>query len=113
MSQSTQDQIIILSLQTMFEKAEAEKLWFYHESEGEGEVWASPGYLRQEQSEGRLIWAPEHWTLRSPLGYMAMLHNKASSLVNEYNDLAEILRMPHISLQEQQDMTPAARTGSI
>ena len=113
MSQSTQDQIIIMSLQPMFEQAEAENLWFYHESDGEGEVWASPRYLHQEHAEGRLIWSPEHWILRSPLDYMASLHQKASSLVDEYNDLAEILLMPHILLREQQNMTPAARIAKL
>ena len=93
----------------MFEQAEAEKLWFYHESDSEGEVWASPRYLHQEQAEGRLIWSPEHWTLRSPLDYMASLHQKASSLVDEYNEMAELLVVPHVLLMEKQDMSPAAR----
>jgi len=113
MNQSTQDQIIIMSLQPMFEQAEAGNLWFYHESDSAGEVWASPRYLHQEQAEGRLIWAPEHWILRSPLDYMASLHLKASNLVDEYNELAEILLMPHMVLQEQQNMTPEARIANL
>ena len=113
MSQSTQDQIIIMSLQPMFDQAEDENLWFYHESDSEGEVWAAPRYLHQEQAEGRLIWSPEHWTLRSPLDYMASLHQKASSLVDEYNELAEILLMPNILLTEQQNMTPEARIANL
>ena len=110
---NVQHEIIVMSLQPMFEQAEAENLWFYHESDSAGEVWASPRYLHQEQEEGRLLWAPEHWILRSPLDYMASLHQKASSLVDEYNELAEILLMPNISLLEQQDMTPAARIANL
>ena len=114
MSQSTQDQIIIMSLQPLFEQAETEGLWFHYQPEGESddEVWASPGFLHQEQEQGRLIWAPEHWQLRSPLDYMASLHQKVSVLVDEYNEMAERLLMPHVQLIEMQDMSPDARVGS-
>lgn len=103
--------MIAISLQPLFEQAEADSLWFYHYSEGEGEVWASPGFLKQENDEGRLLWAPEHWELRSPLDYMASLHQKAVDLVDEYNEMAERLRVPHVLLMEKQDMQPNARVG--
>ena len=111
MSHNVQEQIIIMSLKPMFEQAEADNLWFYHHSEEAGEVWASPGFLQKEQSEGRLLWAPEHWELRSPLDYMASLHRKAGDLIDEYNEMAERLRIPHVLLMEQQDMQPGARVG--
>ncbi|MFA9420649.1 MAG: hypothetical protein ACERLB_10905 [Gammaproteobacteria bacterium] len=41
MSSSVQAQAIIMSLQSLFERADAEKLWFYHDSKEAGEVWAS------------------------------------------------------------------------
>ena len=111
MSHNIQEQIIIMSLKPMFEQAEADNLWFYHQSDEAGEVWASPGFLHKEQSEGRLLWAPEHWELRSPLDYMATLHRKAGELIDEYNEMAERLRVPHVLLIEQQDMQPGARVG--
>lgn len=113
MGNNIQSQAIIMSLQPLFEQAEAENMWFYHNSDEAGEVWASPRFLREEQSEGRLLWSPEHWELRSPLDYMANLHRKAGDLVDEYNEMAELLRVPHALLMEKQDMKPGARVGWI
>ena len=42
MSVSVQEQAIILSLEPLFEEAEAKGLWFFHESSEAGEVWCSP-----------------------------------------------------------------------
>ena len=112
MNHSVQEQVIIMSLQPLFEQAEDEGLWFFHESEDTGEVWASPGFLQEEHSNGRLIWAPEHWELRSPIDYMASLHRKASELIDEYNEMAERLIMPQVHLTEEQDMSPNARIGA-
>ena len=108
MSSSVQAHAIILSLQSLFEKADAEKLWFYHESEEVGDVWASPEYLRLMQSQGRLLWSPEHWELRNPVGYMKSLHRKAEENIAEYNEMAERLQIPTVLLLEKQDMTPVA-----
>lgn len=113
MSNNIQSQVIIMSLQPLFERAEADNQWFYHNSDDAGEVWASPGYLKKEQSEGRLLWSPEHWELRSPIDYMAGLHRKAGALIDEYNEMAELLRVPHVLLMEKQDMKPGARVGWI
>ncbi len=113
MSHSVQEQVIIMSLKPLFEQAETENRWFYHNSEEAGEVWASPGYLHKEQSEGRLLWPPEHWELRSPIDYMASIHRKAGELIEEYNEMAELLRVPHVLLMEEQDMEPGARVGWI
>lgn len=112
MRHNVQEQVIIMSLKPMFEEAEAEGLWFFHESDEAGEVWASPGFLQDEQNNGRLIWAPEHWQLRSPIDYMASLHLKASNLIDEYNEMAERLLMPQVHLIEEQDMSPEARIGA-
>lgn len=112
MSHSIQEQMIIMSLQPLFERADAEGLWFFHASDEAGEVWASPGYLQEEQSNGRLIWAPEHWQLRSPIDYMASLHQKAGRLIDEYNEMADRLLVPKVHLTEEQDMSPNARIGA-
>lgn len=112
MNHSVQEQVIIMSLEPLFTQAEEEGLWFFHESDEAGEVWASPGYLQEQQSKGQLIWAPEHWQLRSPIDYMASLHLKASRLIDEYNDMADRLLMPKVHLTEEQDMSPEARIGA-
>ncbi len=88
MSVSVQEQAIILSLEPLFEEAEAKGLWFFHESSEAGEVWCSPEFLKLEQSRGRLIWAPEHWELRSPTGYLKTLRVKTEQQVAEFNELA-------------------------
>ena len=107
MSNSVQTQAIIMSLQSLFKKAEAENLWFYHNSKEADEVWASPEYLRLMQTKGRLLWSPEHWELRNPVGYMKSLHREAEELIAEYNELAERMQIPTVLLLEKQDMTPA------
>ena len=88
MSVSVQEQAIIMSLEPLFEEATAKGLWFFHESSEAGEVWCSPEYLRLQQSQGKLIWAPEHWELRSPTGYIKSLRIKAEQTVSEFNDLS-------------------------
>ncbi|MFT5218374.1 MAG: hypothetical protein ACI9LO_002109 [Planctomycetota bacterium] len=112
MSNNVQAQAIIMSLTPMFEKAEAENLWFYHDSKDSGEVWASPAYLRLMQSQGRLLWSPEHWELRNPMGYMKSLHRQAEELIAEYNEMAERLQIPNVLLLEKQDMAPQVETTS-
>lgn len=87
------EQVILTSLEPMMQEAETKGLWFYHLSESGDEVWCSPPYLRQEQSEGRLIIAPEHWELRNPAGYMSKLIQDCQSLVNEYNEMARRLKI--------------------
>lgn len=108
MSNNVQAQAIVMSLQPFFERAEAESLWFYSDSNESGEIWASPKYLRLMQSEGRLLLSPEHWELRNPMDYMKSLHSQAEELIGEYNELAERLQIPTVLLLEKQDMQPTA-----
>ena len=91
MSVSVGMQAILLSLEPLFKEAEEKELWFFHESGEAGEIWCSPEYLRHKQSEGELVWAPEHWELRSPLGYLNSLRAQADGLVKEFNGLASRL----------------------
>ena len=111
MSESIQNQMIIMSLQPLFNQAEEENLWFFHSSKESGEVWASPEYLHLMHKKGRLIWAPEHWELRSPMVYMKSLHRQAEDLIIEYNEMAERLHIPHVLLLEKQDMAPLAESA--
>ncbi len=111
MSVSVQEQAIIMSLHPMFEEAEAKGLWFFHESSEVGELWCSPEYLHLKQSKGELVWAPEHWELRSPIGYMKSLRVQAENIVKEFNDVAK--RFSHdkrLALNEvARDEAPAAQ----
>ena len=77
----------------MFERAESEGLWFFHQSGEVGELWCSPEYLRLKQSRGEYVWAPEHWELRNPTGYMKTLRTQAEQIVAEYNDLSKRLEL--------------------
>lgn len=106
MSKDVQTQAIILSLEPLFEKAETEGLWFYHESKESGEIWASPSYLRHMQAKGRMVWSADHWELRNPMGYMRQIHRQAMDLVEEYNELAKHMHIPSILLLEKQNMKP-------
>jgi hypothetical protein len=84
-------QAIHLSLEPLFKEAEEKELWFFHESNEVGEIWFSPEYLRHKQSEGEYVWAPEHWELRNPLGYLNKLRAQAEGVVKEFNGLASRL----------------------
>ncbi len=88
MSVSVEKQAILMSLRPLFEEAEASGAWFFHESAEAGQVWCSPEYLRQQQSKGEYVWAPEHWELRSPVGYLNNLRSQIEAQVKEFNDLA-------------------------
>ncbi len=102
MSVSVEKQAILMSLASLFEEAEAKGLWFFHESSEAGELWCSPEYLRLKQSQDEMVWAPEHWELRSPAGYMKFLRLQAERTVEEYNDLAERFGQDkRLSLAEQ------------
>lgn len=91
MSVSVEKQAILLSLEPLFKEAEEKELWFFHESNESGEIWCSPQYLRLKQSQGEYVWAPEHWELRSPLGYLRSLRAQAEGVVKEFNKLASYL----------------------
>jgi len=84
-------QAILLSLEPLFKEAEEKELWFFHESNEAGEIWCSPEHLRLKQFEGEYVWAPEHWELRSPLGYLKSLRTQAEGVVKEFNGLASRL----------------------
>ena len=88
MSVTVERQAIIMSLQPLFEEAEAKELWFFHESGEVGEIWCSPEFLKLKQSQGDYVWAPEHWELRSPMGYMQSLKSQIDKSVEEFNTLA-------------------------
>jgi len=90
-SVSVEKQAILLSLEPLFREAEEKELWFFHESNEAGEIWCSPEYLRLKQSQGEFVWAPEHWELRSPLGYLRTLRTQAEGIVKEFNSLASRL----------------------
>lgn len=87
------EQVIVTSLEPMYEEAEEQGLWFYYCTEHDEEIWCSPGFLQSEQEEGRLIIAPEHWELRDPAGYMSKLVNDCQSIIDEYNVMAKRLKI--------------------
>ena len=103
---TVEKQAILASLNLLFEEAEAKGLWFYHHSSEAGEIWCSPEYLRLKQAKDELVWAPEHWELRSPIGYITSLRSQAEDLVREYNDLAR--RIGH---QGSLELTEVASEG--
>ena len=94
MSTSVQEHAILMSLKPLFEEAEAKGLWFFHESNEAGEVWCSPEFLRLKQTKGEMVWAPEHWELRSPSAYLKKLAMQAEATVKEYNEMAARLQEP-------------------
>ena len=98
---------ILTSLEPLFKDAVENKLWFYHHAPDGEEVWCSPEYLKLEQSKGNMVWAPEHWELRNPVGYMKKLISNANSIVDEYNELAKRLGYEETLALESHSNHPA------
>lgn len=113
MSKGIQHQAIIMSLKPLFERAEGEGLWFYHDSIEVPDLWASIEYLHYMQSKGRMIWGPEHWELRDPVDYLRQLHRDAVKKINEYNDLAKRLQFPEVEMQELIMGVPESEDAAI
>ena len=103
MSVTVEKQAILASLNPLFEEAQSKGLWFFHHSAESGEIWCSPEYLRLKQAKDELVWAPEHWELRSPIGYIKALRKQAEELVREYNGLAK--RLGHDEALELNEVT--------
>ena len=108
MSVSVAMQAIQLSLEPLFKEAEEKGLWFFHESSEVGEIWYSPEGLRLKQSQGEYVWAPEHWELRSPIGYMKSLRAQAENIVDEFNSLSK--RFGH---GKSLELTEAANASKV
>ena len=111
MSVSVGMQAILLSLEPLFKEAEEKELWFFHESAEVGEIWCSPEFLRLKNSQGELVWAPEHWELRSPLGYLNSLRAQAEGTVKEFNRLASRLGLEKALKLSEVAGTPAGEAN--
>ena len=107
MSIDIHHQAILTSLETLFETAESGKLWFFHRDDNGEEFWYSPGFLRSEQSEGRMILAPEYWELRNPVGYLTRIIQDVSTRIDEYNALAKKLGLEETIALESHSTHPA------
>ena len=107
MSNDIHHQAILTSLIPMIKKAEEEKLWFFHHSSTGEEVWCSPEFLKLEQSQGKLIMAPEHWELRNPVGYMKRIIVDVTAKIDEYNKLAKRLGYTETIALESHSTHPA------
>ncbi len=81
MSDDTPD-AIIASLKPMFDKADAERLLFYGNYH---EIWFTPDDLRAHHRQGKFIWGPVNWTLRTREDYLA---GKRRVLLNAQSELA-------------------------
>jgi hypothetical protein len=100
-------QAILSSLEPLFQTAESGNLWFYQQDDTGEELWCSPEYLRDEQSNGRLIMSPEHWELRNPIGYLTKIIRDVSTMIEEYNALAKKLGYEETLALESHSTHPA------
>lgn len=113
MSQSVQEQAILMAMEPVIREAEDSGMWFYHKSPERGEIWASPQYLRLRHSQGRYIWGPDQWELRSPRAYMNQLKHRAREIVEEYNDMVRRLKLDqHLALSLEDGPPPEAEVGA-
>ena len=74
---NVQHEIIVMSLQPMFEQAEAENLWFYHESDSAGRSLGipeipAPGTRRRSPGMG-----PRTLDFAKPIGLHGLVTSKS------------------------------------
>lgn len=56
-------------LDTLFDNATEQGLWFFHQSLA-GVFWFSPEELNDQQQRGNFIWGAPNWKLRDPREYL-------------------------------------------
>lgn len=78
-----QGEAIRESLQEMFRKARERKLWFHSLYQ---DVWFSPDELDQMHEQGRFLWGPVNWKLRSPSEKLDELEREAERLLQRIKD---------------------------
>ncbi len=84
----TEKQVILNSLQPLFEKAEREGLWFNCSYQ---DLWFSPNELKKLHKENRFVWGAQNWSLRNPKERLNQLENQERRLQHEKNEfLAKI-----------------------
>ncbi|ELK41259.1 hypothetical protein D478_14840 [Brevibacillus agri BAB-2500] len=74
---------ILEGLKPLFEKAEAEGLFFYNAYR---DLWFSPKALKFEHSSGRFVWGAANWQLRDPKERLQQLYAKRASAEGEIRD---------------------------
>lgn len=71
---------VVKALQPLFEKANKKELWFYNQNM---DIWFSPQELKKYQDEGRFLWGPDSWQLRSPNERIAELDGRIKMMESE------------------------------
>jgi hypothetical protein len=77
---------ILLSLEPLFEQAEAQNLFFRSKYQG---LYFTAAELRQQHREGSFIWGPVNWELVSPFERAKEIHKQIESLQSEVQDLLQ------------------------
>ncbi len=72
---------VLQDLAPLFQKAKAESLWFCCRYQ---QLWFSPEELAAKQAEGKFLWGPVHWELRSPSEHLRKLRSKAVKAEEKY-----------------------------
>ena len=57
-------QQILSDMEPIIKSAEESGLWLFCQYQ---QLWFSPSELRKEHANGRFIWGPVNWEVRSPL----------------------------------------------
>jgi hypothetical protein len=61
-------------MRPLFEKARAEKLWFFTPYQ---QLWFTPDELLAYNEKGRFLWSAENWKLRSKSEYLEQFEQEA------------------------------------
>ena len=87
-------EMIIDTLQPLFEKAKREGLWFYSPSQ---DLWIAPEELEIEQKRGRLVWGAINWILKNPQERLNDFDYELSQLNYERNEFLKRVERYKIS----------------
>lgn len=91
----TERQIILDSLQPLFERAEREGLWFNCSYQ---DLWFSPTELKKLHKDGRFIWGAQNWTLRNPQERLNEIENTERRIQQEKNEFLAKVKKSKIEI---------------
>ena len=80
------DQYVLATLEPLFETANQENLWFYHQQR---DLWFSPKELKAAQEAGQYVWGVKNWILRSPYERLSELEQRKTNIELEITRMQE------------------------
>ena len=82
-------EIVKSQLEVLIKRAEKTKNWLYCHYQ---DLWFSPEKLREENENGRFLWGPVNWDIKSPLILLKQLKETAELSNKKYEEFKELMK---------------------